>query len=128
MLVKELVEDFKGYNTKLFNRTSANSHLERAVVRLDSDREINKYLIGLLVFFGLLGTFWGLLMTVDSVGELISNISIEEGDILSTFMNLKTGLEAPLTGMGTAFSGLDLVSLIESLSYLKQYLFLIWLE
>ena len=104
LLVKELVEDFKGYNTKLFNRTSANSHLERAVVRLDSDREINKYLIGLLVFFGLLGTFWGLLMTVDSVGELISNISIEEGDILSTFMNLKTGLEAPLTGMGTAFS------------------------
>lgn len=103
-IVKELKGDVKNLNNDKFNIQKANGHLDRAVVRLDNDREINKYLIALLVFLGLLGTFWGLLMTVESVGNLISNLSIEEEDILSTFLNLRTGLEAPLSGMGVAFS------------------------
>ncbi len=103
-VAKELAEDLKVLNLKSLNRFAANSHIDRAVVRLDGDREINKYIIALLVFLGLLGTFWGLLMTVDSVGTLISNLSIEENDILSTFLNLRSGLEAPLSGMGIAFS------------------------
>ncbi len=103
-IVKELKDDLKLLGTKPISSSKANSHIDRAIVRLDGDREINKYLIALLVFLGLLGTFWGLLMTVDSVGSLISNLNIEEDNILSTFLSLRAGLEAPLSGMGIAFS------------------------
>ena len=60
--------------------------------------------IGLLIFLGLLGTFWGLLETVGSIKNVIGNLSVSSGDISTTFNNLKSGLEAPLSGMGTAFS------------------------
>jgi hypothetical protein len=73
-------------------------------MRLDEQREISRYLIGLLIFLGLLGTFWGLLLTVNSVGETIRSLQVSGGDFAVMFDALKAGLEAPLSGMGTAFS------------------------
>ncbi|HUT48654.1 MAG TPA: flagellar motor protein MotA [Alphaproteobacteria bacterium] len=72
--------------------------------RLDETREISRYMIGLLIFLGLLGTFWGLLETVSAVAGVVGSLSIGTGDITSIFGELKRGLQAPLTGMGTAFS------------------------
>jgi hypothetical protein len=63
-----------------------------------------KYITALLVFLGLLGTFWGLLITIETVGQTISNMSIDEENILTNFANLKESLKAPLAGMGIAFS------------------------
>jgi hypothetical protein len=71
---------------------------------LDEAREISKYMIGLLVFLGLLGTFWGLLQTIGTVGEVISGLEVGNGDYALLFDRLKQGLENPLRGMGTAFS------------------------
>ncbi|MEE8516389.1 MAG: flagellar motor protein MotA [Alphaproteobacteria bacterium] len=72
--------------------------------RLDESRDISRYLIGLLIFLGLLGTFWGLLLTINSVNDVISNLSVGSGTMGDIFTNLKIGLKAPLGGMGTAFS------------------------
>lgn len=79
------------------------SLLDGIATRLDEGREISRYMIGLLVFLGLLGTFWGLLGTVDSISDVIG--SLTAGSAASTaFEELKSGLKAPLAGMGTAFS------------------------
>ena len=83
---------------------ASRSMLDGVSLRLEESREISRYFIGLLVFLGLLGTFWGLLETISSVGEIIKGISVVDEDILSTFSSLKSGLEKPLSGMGTAFS------------------------
>ncbi|MEO0945651.1 MAG: flagellar motor protein MotA [Pseudomonadota bacterium] len=72
--------------------------------RLDEGRDTSRYLIGLLVFLGLLGTFWGLLQTVGAVGSTIQSLDVGSGDSNLIFEDLKTGLQAPLEGMGTAFS------------------------
>jgi hypothetical protein len=74
--------------------------------RLDERRELSRYIIGLLVFLGLLGTFWGLLETVRSIGGVIAGLSVGGGgaDLTAVFEELKAGLQAPLSGMGTAFS------------------------
>jgi hypothetical protein len=83
---------------------SLRSLLDGISSRLDESRDLSRYLIGLLIFLGLLGTFWGLLQTIRSVGDVIGNLSIGTGDLNTVFGNLKAGLQAPLTGMGTAFS------------------------
>jgi hypothetical protein len=72
--------------------------------RLDEARETGRYLVGLLVFLGLLGTFWGLLQTITSVGGAIDAIDTGATDNVTMFSDLKAGLAAPLKGMGTAFS------------------------
>ncbi len=72
--------------------------------RLNETRETSRYLIGVLIFLGLLGTFYGLLVTVRSVGGVISGLSVGGNDLAGAFANLKSGLESPLAGMGTAFS------------------------
>ncbi|HEX4111178.1 MAG TPA: flagellar motor protein MotA [Stellaceae bacterium] len=72
--------------------------------RLDETRETSRYLIGLLVFLGLLGTFYGLLQTVGSVSGVISGLSAGGGDPAGAFVELKSRLAAPLGGMSTAFS------------------------
>jgi hypothetical protein len=77
--------------------------LESIGSRLDENRENLRYLTGLLVFLGLLGTFWGLLETVGSVGQVISSMRTgAEAGVL--FEELKSGLAAPLGGMGISFS------------------------
>ena len=81
----------------------AASTLESIAVRLDDGREVLRYLSGLLVFLGLLGTFWGLLDTVGSVGGVIKSLRTgAEAGVL--FDELKAGLSAPLAGMGLSFS------------------------
>lgn len=83
---------------------SMRSLLDGIASRLDESRELSRYLIGLLIFLGLLGTFWGLLHTVQSVGGVIGSLSVQGGDVGTMFSRLQQGLEAPLVGMGTAFS------------------------
>lgn len=77
--------------------------LDSIGTRLDEARDISRYLTGLLVFLGLLGTFWGLIDTVSSVGKVIEGLKIG-GDAGSVFDALKEGLAAPLAGMGISFS------------------------
>jgi hypothetical protein len=77
--------------------------LDSIATRLDEARDISRYMTGLLVFLGLLGTFWGLIETVGSVGSVISKLSVG-GDAGSVFESLKEGLAAPLGGMGISFS------------------------
>src|SRR5689334_17397599 len=72
--------------------------------RLDESRELSRYMTGLLIFMGLLGTFWGLLKTVGSVSEVIRDMTLGNGDMNMMFDQLKSGLVKPLAGMGTAFS------------------------
>ena len=83
---------------------AARSLLDSLGSRLDESREISRYIIGLLIFLGLLGTFWGLIQTITSVAAVIGNLSVGTGDVGRLFDDLKAGLEAPLAGMGTAFS------------------------
>lgn len=72
--------------------------------RLDNERVFPRYLIGLLVFLGLLGTFWGLSQTITSIATLIQNMPSDGGSSANFFSLLKTNLQSPLVGMGTAFS------------------------
>ncbi|MDB5412917.1 MAG: flagellar motor protein MotA [Rubritepida sp.] len=72
--------------------------------RLDETRELSRYMTGLLIFLGLLGTFWGLLLTISSVADVISGMSVGSGDVNALFNQLKAGLAEPLRGMGVAFS------------------------
>src|ERR1700720_2810939 len=77
--------------------------LDSLATRLDEARDISRYLTGLLVFLGLLGTFWGLIETVGSVGKVIDGLKVG-GDAGALFDTLKEGLAAPLGGMGISFS------------------------
>lgn len=83
---------------------SMRSILDSIGNRLDESRDISRYLIGLLVFLGLLGTFWGLLQTIGSIGDTIQSLDPNSGDANDILDALKAGLKAPLDGMGTAFS------------------------
>jgi hypothetical protein len=84
--------------------TSMRSIMDSIGSRLDEARDTGRYMVGLLVFLGLLGTFWGLLDTIQSVGQAISALDTRASDSVSMFEELKNGLAAPLRGMGTAFS------------------------
>ncbi len=77
--------------------------LDSIAIRLDEAREISRYMTGLLIFLGLLGTFWGLIETVSSVGKVLESLNVG-GDAGSVFDTLKEGLAAPLSGMGISFS------------------------
>ncbi|NWH07257.1 MAG: flagellar motor protein MotA [Alphaproteobacteria bacterium] len=79
------------------------SILDSVDSRLEESRDISRYLVGLMVFLGLLGTFWGLMITVGSVGDVVK--SLDTGaDPNAAFNDLRHGIQAPLAGMGTAFS------------------------
>ena len=78
--------------------------LDGISVRLDEGRDISRYLINVLVFLGLLGTFWGLLGTIGSVGDAITTLNVGTSDFSKVFDELKAGLEKPLAGMAVAFS------------------------
>src|SRR5712692_7358639 len=77
--------------------------LDSIATRLDEARDMLRYMTGLLVFLGLLGTFWGLIETVGSVGNVINTLK-PGGDAGAIFDSLKEGLAAPLSGMGISFS------------------------
>lgn len=84
--------------------SSMRSILDSVGNRLDEAKDTSRYLTGLLVFLGLMGTFYGLLETVGSVAGVINALDVTSADSASLFSNLKEGLAAPLGGMGTAFS------------------------
>ncbi len=84
--------------------TAMRSLLDGIGSRLDESRELSRYMTGLLIFLGLLGTFWGLLNTIGAVSDVIASMSIGSGDVAVLFDQLKSGLAKPLAGMGTAFS------------------------
>ena len=83
---------------------SMRSLLDGVRIRLDESRDISRYMVGLLIFLGLLGTFWGLLDTIGGVGAVIGGLSPETADPARALTNLKAALQSPLAGMGTAFS------------------------
>ena len=83
---------------------SMRSLLDGIQSRIEESHEISRYLIGLLIFLGLLGTFWGLLETINAVGATIADLSGSAADPAALFEEMKRGLQRPLSGMGTAFS------------------------
>src|SRR6266516_2432916 len=83
--------------------TIMRSLLDSIATRLDEARDLSRYMTGLLIFLGLLGTFWGLIETVGSVGKVIDGLKVG-GDSGALFDTLKEGLAAPLGGMGISFS------------------------
>ena len=87
-----------------FSTSSMRTMLDSIATRLDESRDTSRYLVGLLVFLGLLGTFWGLLNTIASIRETIEALDPGTGDAAAVLEALKQGLSAPLAGMGTAFS------------------------
>jgi hypothetical protein len=85
--------------------TSARSMLDSVATRLDEQRDLTRYLVNLLIFLGLLGTFYGLATVVPAVVDTIRGLAPEEGQTaMAVFDNLMTGLEDQLAGMGTAFA------------------------
>jgi hypothetical protein len=84
--------------------TSLQTLLDGIGSRLAETRETSRYLIGVLIFLGLLGTFYGLLETVRSVGSVLGGLNVGGSDAVRAFADLKSGLESPLAGMSTAFS------------------------
>ena len=85
--------------------SSSRSIQESVATRIDEARDITRYLVNLLVFLGLLGTFYGLATTVPAVVETIRSLTPQEGETgMQVFGKLMTGLESQLGGMGTAFS------------------------
>ena len=94
----------KGARTQL-NASSSRSILDSVATRIDEARDITRYLVNLLIFLGLLGTFYGLATTVPAVVDTIRSLAPQEGDTgVEVFERLMTGLEAQLGGMGVAFA------------------------
>lgn len=91
-------------DTVAISTAALRSILDSIATRLDESRDTSRYLIGLLVFLGLLGTFWGLLGTIGSISEVIRSLDPASGEGNDILQSLKSGLTAPLSGMGTAFS------------------------
>jgi hypothetical protein len=98
-----MLADRKGSRVSL-SPASLRTLLDGIGTRLEETRETARYLIGLLVFLGLLGTFYGLLETVGAVGGVLGALGAAGADANRAFADLKTGLQAPLAGMSTAFS------------------------
>ena len=88
--------------------------LDELLSTIESGRDISKYLISLAVFLGLIGTFYGLLLTIGSVSNVIDGLSIDQQDFGVFFNNLRDGLKSPLSGMTIAFSS-SLFGLVTSL-------------
>ena len=103
--LKNISADLKQIDGRfVFKSSVINRLIENTDMSLSSVRETSRYLVGLLVFLGLLGTFWGLLKTIGSVGNVISGLGIDDTNVAGFFNSLKDGLNAPLQGMSIAFS------------------------
>jgi len=104
-LLKNLSQQIEEKDSRYtFQSSKIEKILESVDLSLLSLRETSRYLVGLLVFLGLLGTFWGLLKTIGSVGNVISGLGIDDTNVAGFFNSLKDGLNAPLQGMSVAFS------------------------
>jgi hypothetical protein len=105
-LLSPLAKHLAGLHRARFSLSalSLRTVLEGIRGRLDESREVSRYMIGLLIFLGLLGTFWGLQGTISAVGEVIAGLEVGREDFRQIFETLKAGLQEPISGMGTAFS------------------------
>lgn len=105
-LLNSLTHHLSGINRNRFKLSalSLQTVLEGISGRLEESREVSRYMTGLLIFLGLLGTFWGLLKTIGDVAQIIGALEVGTDNIPLFFENLKYGLREPLQGMGTAFS------------------------
>ncbi len=92
-----------GAGARGLSTTTTRAILDSVGTRLDEGRELNRYLVGLLVFLGLLGTFWGLLETVHSISGVIDSMKTG-ADTTTMFDDLKSGLSAPIAGMSVSFT------------------------
>ena len=92
-----------GRKPQTLSTQSMRSILDSIHLRLEEQRDLSRYLVGLLIFLGLLGTFWGLLITIASVGEIIAGLGAGS-DAVAMFDTLKSQLQQPLSGMATSFS------------------------
>jgi hypothetical protein len=101
-------------NNRLISQNKIESILGGIEKRIDDYSALPKYLSGILIFLGLLGTFWGLSHTIGNVAEIIDRLGIEGSDTASSFVQLKNSLKIPLSGMGIAF-GCSLFGLSGSL-------------
>jgi hypothetical protein len=99
--VAALLRDVGG--ARAISTTTLRAMLDSVGMRLDEAREISRYLVGLLVFLGLLGTFWGLIETVGSIGDVIKSMS-GGADAAVLFEDLKNGLAKPIAGMSISFT------------------------
>ncbi|MDA8049600.1 MAG: flagellar motor protein MotA [Rhodospirillales bacterium] len=104
MLAARANKNADGSDRFTLSASSMRSLLDGIASRLDESRELSRYMTGLMIFLGLLGTFWGLLRTVGAVSDVISGLSVASGNVSAMFGQLKAGLVQPLHGMGTAFS------------------------
>jgi hypothetical protein len=104
MLAARTARSRDGQERFTLSSSATRSLLDSLASRLDESRELSRYMTGLLIFLGLLGTFWGLLLTVGAISDVIGGMSVGSGDINALFDQLKGGLVRPLRGMGTAFS------------------------
>ena len=104
MLAARQAKSREGQDRFTLSAPAMRSLLDSLASRLDESRELSRYMTGLLIFLGLLGTFWGLLLTVSAIADVIGGMSVGSGDLNALFEQLKTGLGRPLKGMGTAFS------------------------
>jgi biopolymer transport protein ExbB/TolQ len=93
----------EGHKRSPFSAQSMHTVLDSVQLRLEESRDLSRYLIGLAIFLGLLGTFWGLLVTVRSVTDIIGSLNVGN-DAVATFVALKENLKQPLGGMATSFS------------------------
>lgn len=105
-LLRPLAKHLEGMHRDRFSLSvlSLQTVLDGIRGRMDESREISRYVISLLVFLGLLGTFWGLLGTIGAVSEVVGGLEVGSGDFNLMFQTMKAGLQEPLKGMGTAFS------------------------
>jgi len=99
-----MLESKRGRGRITLSAQAMRTLLDGIAARLEESRDLSRYFTGLCIFLGLLGTFWGLLGTVGSIGDVIRNLTVSGQDMEATFGKLKAGLEAPLSSMGTAFS------------------------
>jgi hypothetical protein len=105
LALERLVEQHGGGEEPMrLSPLSLRAVLDSVRLRLDEARDVSRYTIGLLIFLGLLGTFWGLLQTVSAVGHMIGELNTGGGENGVMFGSLLAGLKQPLAGMGTAFS------------------------
>ncbi|WP_245183673.1 flagellar motor protein MotA [Haematospirillum sp. H1815] len=100
-----MLHEHKGRGRFTLSAPAMRSLLDGIASRMDEARDLSRYFIGLCIFLGLLGTFWGLLQTVGAISDVIGSLEIaSQSDTSIVFSALKSGLEQPLQGMGTAFS------------------------
>jgi hypothetical protein len=104
VLLSPMATQLKNRQDMVLSPVSMRSLLDSLASRLDESRDLSRYLVGLLIFLGLLGTFWGLLETVQSIGGAIEGLDVTAAQSATLFDQLKQGLQAPLKGMGLSFS------------------------